>query len=77
MLAVSEDLIFLVYREVKNALTAVAVRTITGNTAYISTGFCTYSTPIESPIVPKIGSKQSFVRGIPKTPQEVQPPPPQ
>ncbi len=35
MLAVSEDLIFLVYREVKNALTAVAVRAITGNTAYI------------------------------------------
>ena len=67
MLAVSEDLIFLVYREVKNALTAVAVRTITGNTAYISTGFCVYSTPISSPIVPKIGSKQSFVRGIPKS----------
>ena len=67
MLAVSEDLIFLVYREVKNALTAVAVRTITGNTAYISTGFCIYSTPISSPIVLKIGSKQSFVMGIPKS----------
>ncbi len=67
MLAVSEDLIFLVYREVKNALTAVAVRTITGNTAYISTGFCIYSTPISSPIVLKIGSKAKLCKGIPKS----------
>ena len=57
----------MVQSAVKNALTTVAARAITGNITYISTGFCIYSTPISSPIVLKTGSKQSFVRGILKS----------